>query len=363
MNTGKSWCVYKHTAPNGKVYIGITSKSPEQRWKNGNGYSNQLFGRAIAKYGWENIQHEIIESNLNECDAKKLEKQLIKKYKSNEKLFGYNVSDGGVCVCGVGLKRVCQYTIDGEYIKTWESATEVASELGLFASNINGCCNGALKTYGGFIWKREDDEVDPQINHYKKRTYLYSINGDYLREFESTKEAAEHLNVGKTQISKYCRNETSYYNKYIFSYRKLDKINKHCNKTKSNIQNPINIKHKPIYQYTLSGEFVKEWKSVDEVSEAYNCSKSNIYNACAGYSKSSLGYIWSYKDECNLRVKSKEKQVYQYDVSGNLIRSFKSVSEASREYGFSFGNIAKCCRGECKKSYNYIWSYNMLLNT
>ena len=28
----KKWIVYKHTSPSGKVYIGITSNSPEKRW-------------------------------------------------------------------------------------------------------------------------------------------------------------------------------------------------------------------------------------------------------------------------------------------------------------------------------------------
>lgn len=32
------YSVYKHTCPNNKVYIGITSRKPEKRWKNGYGY-------------------------------------------------------------------------------------------------------------------------------------------------------------------------------------------------------------------------------------------------------------------------------------------------------------------------------------
>lgn len=30
------YCVYKHTSPNGKVYIGITKKKPNDRWENSN---------------------------------------------------------------------------------------------------------------------------------------------------------------------------------------------------------------------------------------------------------------------------------------------------------------------------------------
>ena len=50
----KSWTVYKHISPSGKVYVGISS-NVKNRWA-GNGYYYQLsetiFSRAIKKYGW-----------------------------------------------------------------------------------------------------------------------------------------------------------------------------------------------------------------------------------------------------------------------------------------------------------------------
>ena len=66
------WCVYCHTnKTNGKKYFGITSKNPEDRWKNGNGYCNQIvFWNAIQKYGWDNFKHEIIVDNITEKEAK-----------------------------------------------------------------------------------------------------------------------------------------------------------------------------------------------------------------------------------------------------------------------------------------------------
>ena len=85
-----------HKCPNGKVYIGITSRRPKARWVCGNGYiKNEHFYRAIQKYGWENIEHIIVEQNLSKNDAAELEIKLIKEYKSNDYKFGYNMSSGG----------------------------------------------------------------------------------------------------------------------------------------------------------------------------------------------------------------------------------------------------------------------------
>ncbi len=90
--------VYKHIFPNGKVYIGITSLNPSRRWGNGFGYRKQIvMFRAICKYGWENIKHEILYDGLTKEEACKKEIELISYYKSNQKEFGYNRDCGGSC--------------------------------------------------------------------------------------------------------------------------------------------------------------------------------------------------------------------------------------------------------------------------
>ena len=91
-----NYFVYKHTCPNGKIYIGITSQRLKKRWQNGRGYlNNDYFSKAIAKYGWENFEHEIIFNNLSKEEAEKEEIKLISMYKSNQRKYGYNIENGG----------------------------------------------------------------------------------------------------------------------------------------------------------------------------------------------------------------------------------------------------------------------------
>ncbi len=51
----KKYCVYMHTAPNGKVYIGITSQKPSQRFGRGRGYwhNKKTCGGYIWRYAEE----------------------------------------------------------------------------------------------------------------------------------------------------------------------------------------------------------------------------------------------------------------------------------------------------------------------
>ena len=92
------YSVYKHTAPNGKVYIGMTRQVPEKRWLCGWGYQTQKrFYRAIQKYGWDAFSHEVLFEGLPHEEAEQKERELILFYKSYDPNHGYNVEMGGNC--------------------------------------------------------------------------------------------------------------------------------------------------------------------------------------------------------------------------------------------------------------------------
>lgn len=91
-----NYSVYIHLFPNNKVYIGITSQKPKRRWNNGQGYkNNQYMTNAIMKYGWDNVIHKILYTNLKKEEAEEIEIKLIKEYKANNKRYGYNIEYGG----------------------------------------------------------------------------------------------------------------------------------------------------------------------------------------------------------------------------------------------------------------------------
>ncbi len=91
------YTVYKLTDPDGKVYIGVTGKTVEERWNKGRGYSRGTpIREAIRKYGWESFQHEILCEKLTRDGAEKLEKAFITYYDSSDPEKGYNRFLGGL---------------------------------------------------------------------------------------------------------------------------------------------------------------------------------------------------------------------------------------------------------------------------
>ena len=50
-------------------------------------------------------------------------------------------------------KAVNQYDLNGDFIATYPSAYHAQWTTGVLQGNISGCCNGRIKTSGGFIWR------------------------------------------------------------------------------------------------------------------------------------------------------------------------------------------------------------------
>ena len=79
--TEERYFVYKHTSPEGKVYIGITRKLPRERWAKGESYKeNTDFHADIKKFGWDAFDHEILERGLDEQQALEAEDRFIRQF-------------------------------------------------------------------------------------------------------------------------------------------------------------------------------------------------------------------------------------------------------------------------------------------
>ena len=55
-------------------------------------------------------------------------------------------------------KKVNQFSMNGEFIKTWSCITEASDKLNIAFTNISACCRnyGRVKSAGGYRWKFED---------------------------------------------------------------------------------------------------------------------------------------------------------------------------------------------------------------
>jgi predicted GIY-YIG superfamily endonuclease len=93
-NQPKTYCIYKHTSPNGKSYIGCTSnltnRSLTHKSQSRNG-SNALFHEAIREFSYDSFKHEILIEGIQDKElANRIELTLIKESKTYHP-NGYNI--------------------------------------------------------------------------------------------------------------------------------------------------------------------------------------------------------------------------------------------------------------------------------
>lgn len=92
----------------------------------------------------------------------------IDECKTNDAVWNLNLmtpkenTNWGTCIKRRGTsqrnrpdtsKIVLQYSIDGEFIKQWESTKEIQRSLGFANPNISACCLGKKETAYGFVWR------------------------------------------------------------------------------------------------------------------------------------------------------------------------------------------------------------------
>ena len=89
-----------------------------------------------------------------------------------------------------------------------------------------------------------------------------------------------------------------------------------------------------------------ECKSNNVVSNLEWC--THEYNNSYGTRNKRIG-----KSNTNGKL---SKPVLQYDLNGNFIKEWKSINECGRN-GFNQGDICKCCNGKRKTAKGFIWVY------
>lgn len=117
---------------------------------------------------------------------------------------------------------------------------------------------------------------------------------------------------------------------------------------------------KTVYKYNLDGSLNSTFESLNNAAESINVNKKAISNACWNVNHSLGDYLWSY-DYVEPFIPNKDcrkKEVVQFDLDGNFLAKFISVSDASVRTAISSSGIAKCCRGERNHSGGYFWKYS-----
>lgn len=214
------YIVYKHISPSNKIYIGITCRTPEKRWINGNGYKHNLyFTNSIKLYGWNSFTHEVLFENLTKDDAENLEILLISKYKSNMREFGYNLTAGGGGRNSYKHSEETKIKIGNANrgnVHTEEQKEVTRKVMKDKYLNDEEYRNHLNNVNVGRIPSKETIEKYKLRNN--KKVIQYSKDGIELCRYSKIKEAGDSTGINPRSISANCKGKLKSAGGYIWKY-------------------------------------------------------------------------------------------------------------------------------------------------
>lgn len=262
------YTVYMHITPSNKKYIGITCRKVKERWKNGKGYESQFFYNAIKKYGWENIDYKILYTNLCLQDAEALEIELIKKFKTRDYRYGYNIDGGGNVNKNVSdeTKRKISQKLKGRIVKP-ESIEKQRQKL---------------------IGRKWSPELREKIMN-SRRKHKKVLTPEQRLQISIRLSGGKHPMYGK-HFSEEVRRKMSESKKGI-------KKGPMPQKTKDILSKLHEHQKKKVLQYDKNMNFIREYESISSVHKLLGYDSCAIHRCMVGKQHTSYGYIWFQKGE------------------------------------------------------------------
>ena len=130
---------------------------------------------------------------------------------------GYNSTLGGQNIKVVNKVRhsrqVSQFTLNGEFIKTFLSAQDAAENVSVDASSIRKNCNGQTSNSAGYLWqwgnsKKFEREIKKDSKKKTRTISQYDKNGNLINTFDSIADGARAINGNYINIFNNCHKKT-----------------------------------------------------------------------------------------------------------------------------------------------------------
>lgn len=196
-------------------------------------------------------------------------------------------------------RSVCQYTLDGELLGTYDSIASAARANGVKSSNISECLAGRQHALKNCVWAYDTTPVaeikfpgqDYRLkSRPRKPVNQYTCGGKLIKRHASIVSAAESTGISFTGIESVLRGVSITAGGYVWAYSttKLSDIRFPGRKYVSPSAK------RPVIQYTTDGKFVKMFESISDAARNLHISSTSISNAVRGKHHTADGHVWAH---------------------------------------------------------------------
>lgn len=285
--------IYKITTKhNSKSYIG-SSDNVEKRLNchlsrlKRNVHHSAYLQAVYNKHGKENLEFSIIEVLSDNNDKIIKEQFWMDHFQSYNKDFGYNMSKTASCNT-TGEIKIYQYTVEGHYIKEWESIEKAKKALKLVSIPAALSEKTTHKLSGGFQWKYYQKE---KIESALKLYCCYDLKGIFVKSFHKIEEIKEFFKMKTiSNILRCVKTNTTSCNHFwrIVNTYSFDK---------TIIVKEKNTRAKKIIQLDKNNNVINTFNSLTEASKFIKVKPENLHRVVNSNNpkyKTCKGFIWKY---------------------------------------------------------------------
>lgn len=220
-----------YTFPNGKRYIGITSKTLSQRQgKNWQRYERCThLWRAIQKYGYQQIVETILfKGNLTAEEAGRLETYFIAMFNSSDPNYGCNIQPGGngILPKTIGSDRIkilqeqmreIGYKNKGRIVSDETREKQRLAKLGKKRNPHSQETKNKISNANCLENISEETRRRKSMSKMKRVIAENKITGEML-DFDSVGDAAEYFKVRESSVSRWVSGNRNPKNQFSFRF-------------------------------------------------------------------------------------------------------------------------------------------------
>ena len=342
----------------GKQYIGLTSKGIVKRWKSHIAFAKKhnkyYFHRAINKYDTFNNGYNstiggdgttgnrsVTEKTIRYKESRKTIVKFIHKDYGIEELCiddmskKYNISKSNLCSVSKGNRK----NVSGWYLYNQESLSDIENKKEDYFSSklitvyneitlatVTGNSKEVSKLIGlkySNLKRMYEGEISSTLGYRLldgskiKVVSQYDCNNKIVAIYDSPKTATNIISAKSNSGIVSCLNNSQEYcygfkwkYEYINSYEIFKMFNgKGFVSFGNNIPDKDMSQKKKIIQFSLSGEFIKEYDSIIEAERSNLI--TGIMHVLNGKHFHAGGYIWKYSEPVDIREKNARAQLQE----------------------------------------------------
>ena len=257
----------------------------------------------------------------------------------------------------------------GKVIQSFKSIAEASRLTEINKVSIAKAVSGKLRQAGTYLWRKKGDQSTADLYDIPPATHkptvpieqLDPVSGKVIRIFKSILEASQQTGISTRSIGRALYGRSRHAGTYLWRQQGDKAIPNLFEGT----PRAFSTKQVPVEQLDpVSGKVIQSFHSIREASRQTGIDNSSIHSAVDGKVRHAGKFLWRRKGDQSTPdlfqspppTIGKAIPVEQLDpVTGEVIQSFKSITEAQQQTGISHGSIGNALNGRSRHAGTYLW--------